>query len=300
MHDLIIVGQGPAGISAAIYAVRAGLDVLLTGRDHGALEKADLVENYFGFPEPIRALDLLQRGLDQAERLGVKVIQAEVTGITWNNHFEVDSNQGTWQSDSVILASGMPRRKSSLAGLSSYEGKGVSYCAVCDGFFYRGKTVAVLGNGDYAFKEASELLPFTSSITILTNGRPFEATESNPAIKVRTDKILRLEGDDEKVRRLIFEGDAVLEIDGVFVAEGTASALDLAMKLGLDNDGKAILVNHLQETNLPGLFAAGDCTGGLLQIAVAVGEGAQAGMSAAGFVRKMKGGKEPTVQWGSK
>ena len=112
MHDLIIVGQGPAGISAAIYAVRAGLDVLMTGRDHGALEKADLVENYFGFPDPIRALDLLQRGLDQAERLGVKIIQAEVTGITWNNHFEVDSTQGTWQSDSVILASGMPRRKS--------------------------------------------------------------------------------------------------------------------------------------------------------------------------------------------
>ena len=300
MHDLIIVGQGPAGLSAAIYAARAGLDVLLTGRDRGALEKADLVENYFGFPEPIKALDLLQRGMAQAVRLGVNVIQAEVTGISWNEHFEVESNQGTWSAVSVILASGMPRRKSALAGLSDYEGRGVSYCAVCDGFFYRGKSVAVLGNGEYAFKEASDLLPFASSITLLTNGRPYEAGQTHPSIKIMTDKIIRLEGDGEKVRRLVLADDKTLEIDGVFVAEGTASALDLAMKLGLDNDGKAILVNNLQETNQPGLFAAGDCTGGLLQIAVAVGEGAQAGMSAAGYVRRQNGDIEPTSQWGKK
>ena len=115
---------------------------------------------------------------------------------------------------------------------------------------------------------------------------------------IRQDKIARLEGDDEKVRRLVLTNGDTLDVDGVFVAEGTASALDLALKLGLDNDGKVILADKQQATNLPGLFAAGDCTGGLLQIAVAVGEGAQAGMSAAAYVRSLKGEKVQKVQWG--
>lgn len=296
-YDLIIVGQGPAGASAAIYAVRSGLKVMMIGRDRGSLEKADKIENYFGFIEPISGADLLGRGLAQASRLGVEIVDAEVTGVTWQDQFEVDTTRGQFTAPSVILASGMPRRKATIPGLGDYEGRGVSYCAVCDGFFYRQKRVAVIGNGEYAFKEASELKPFASEITLLTNGRPNEAAGQDPAIRVDLRKVLRVEGDDEKIRRLILE-DGVLEIDGVFVAEGTASALDLAMKLGLENDGKAILVDDRQQTNLPGLYAAGDCTGGLLQVAVAVGEGAQAGMSAAGFVRKLKGGKEPTVQWG--
>jgi len=300
MHDLIIVGQGPAGLSAAIYAVRAGLDVLLVGRDRGSLEKAEKIENYFGFPEPLSGSELLQNGIDQALRLGVAILSAEVTGITWNEFFEVDTTGGSHQALSVILASGMPRRKANLPGLSDYEGRGVSYCATCDGFFYRGKTVAVIGNGEYAYKEASELKPFAGAIYLMTNGRPYEAAQRDEAIQIITDPVVRLEGDDVKVRRLILSDGKTLDIDGVFVAEGTASALDLALKLGLDNDGKAILVNNKQETNLPGLYAAGDCTGGLLQIAVAVGEGAQAGMSAVGFIRQAKGGKEPTVQWGSR
>lgn len=300
MYDLIVVGKGPAGLSAAIYAVRAGLDVLVLGRDRGSLEKAEKIENYFGFTDPVSGTDLLERGLEQATRLGVSVRQAEITGISWNEHFEVESDQGSWPALAVVLATGMPRRKVALDGLAAYEGRGVSYCATCDGFFYRGKTVAVIGNGEYAFREASELKPFARAIYLLTNGRPYEAAKTDPAIQMMTDKLLRLEGNGERVSQLVLEGEKALEIDGVFVAEGTASALDLAIKLGLDHDGKAILVNDKQETNLPGLYAAGDCTGGMLQIAVAVGEGARAGMSAAGFVRKLKGGKEPTVQWGDK
>lgn len=297
LSDLIVIGQGPAGISAAIYAVRSGLSVTLIGRDKGSLEKAEKIENYFGFIEPISGADLLERGLAQARRLGVQIIQAEVTGITWVEQFEVDTNAGAFMAPSVVLAPGMPRRKAAVAGLTDFEGRGVSYCATCDGFFYRKKKVAVIGNGEYAFKEASELKPFASEITLLTNGRPYDAAAQDPAIRLDLRKIERVEGDEEKVRRVVFT-DGALEIDGIFVAEGTASALDLALKLGLDNDGKAILVDDKQQTNLPGLFAAGDCTGGLLQVAVAVGEGAQAGMSAAGYVRKLKGGKEPTVQWG--
>jgi thioredoxin reductase (NADPH) len=288
MYDVIIVGKGPAGVSAAIYAIRAGLDVLLIGRDSGALAKAEKIENYYGIIEPVSGQELLQRGLDQAVRLGVAVKHEEVTAVRWVDQFTVETTAGEYQSLSVILATGMPRRKAVIAGLSDYEGRGVSYCATCDGFFYRGKTVAVIGNGDYACKEAAELKPFARTIYLMTNGRPYAAAQEDPAIQIRTEKIEKLEGDGEKIRRLVLDSGAPLEIDGVFVAEGTASALDLALKLGLDNDGKKILVSKSQETNLPGMFAAGDCTGGLLQVAVAVGEGAQAGVSAVGFVRQLK------------
>ena len=297
-YDVVVIGQGPAGVSAAIYAVRSGLSVLLIGRDSGSLERADKIENYYGFVEPVSGKQLLQQGLDQAVRLGIGRLQDEVTGIRWDDPFVVETTSGHVQATSIVLATGMPRRKASVAGLSAYEGRGVSYCATCDGFFYRGKTVAVIGNGAYALKEASELKPFAATIYLLTNGRTLDAGDSDPDFVVRTEKIVRLEGDEEKVRRLVLASGEELAVDGVFVAEGTASALDLALKLGLDNDGKVILTDRQQATNLPGLFAAGDCTGGLLQIAVAVGEGAQAGMSAATYVRGLKGEKAQKVQWG--
>jgi len=296
-YDLIVVGHGPAGVSAAIYAVRSGLKVLLVGRDRGSLEKAEKIENYYGFIDPIAGTDLLSHGLQQARRLGVDILEAEVTGITWMESFEASTTRGTYQAPACVLATGMPRRKATIPGLTEFEGRGVSYCATCDGFFYRGKKVAVIGNGEYAFKEASELAHFASEITIFTNGRPFEANGEHPSIKVNLAKVSKAEGDEDKIRRLV-TSEGPIEVDGVFVAEGTASALDLAYKLGLDNDGKVILADASQRTNIPGLFAAGDCTGGLLQVAVAVGEGAKAGMSAAGYVRNLKGGKAPTVQWG--
>ena len=295
--DLIVIGQGPAGISAAVYAVRSGLKVLVISRDRGSLEKAEKIENYYGFIDPVSGPDLLDRGMAQANRLGVEALEAEVTGVTWMDDFNVDTTMGSFVAVSIVLALGMPRRKASVSGLGEFEGRGVSYCATCDGFFYRGKKVAVIGNGEYAVKEADELRHFASEVVILTNGRPLESASPDPAILVDQRKLIKAEGDDDKIRRLVTE-DGPIEIDGVFVAEGTASALDIALKLGLDNDGKVILTDGNQQTNLPGLFAAGDCTGGLLQVAVAVGEGAKAGMAAAGYVRKLQGGKEPTVQWG--
>jgi thioredoxin reductase (NADPH) len=299
MTDIFIAGLGPAGVSAAVYAARAGLSVVLCGRDAGALAKAEKIENYYGFIDPISGPDLLHRGLDQAERLGVTIVRAEITGISWDSHFTVDTDRGPYLALAVILATGMPRRKAAVPGLADFEGRGVSYCATCDGFFYRGKTVAVIGNGEYALREAGELKPFAKEIVLLTNGRPFEAGTRDEQIRLITDKILRVEG-DEQVRRLVLSGEQTIPVDGVFVAEGTASALDLALKLGLANDGQAITVDQDQATSLPGLFAAGDCTGGRLQIAVAVGEGAKAGLAAVEQVRLAKGEtlKGPVNQWG--
>lgn len=298
MYDLIVIGKGPAGLSAAIYAIRAGLQVLVIGRDAGALGTADLIENYFGFVEPVHAGQLLADGIAQAERLGVEVITDEVTGIAWMENYVVHTSKSEFEAKTLVIASGMPRRKATVKGLTEFEGRGVSYCATCDGFFYRGKTVAVIGNGDYAFKEASELKPFAKQIYLLTNGRPYEVERKDEKITVDLRPILGVSGDEIKVRSLEMGDGSTLEVDGIFVAEGTASALDLALKLGLDNDGKTITVSSRnQDTNLPGVFAAGDCTGGLLQIAVAVGDGARAGISAANYVRQLSGEKEVKVQW---
>lgn len=299
MYDLAVIGKGPAGLSAAIYAVRAGLSVLVIGRDYGALEKADKIENYLGFEHPISGLELLAASEAQAKRLGVELLVEEVTGVSWMEHFEVHTSKGSYEAAAVVLATGIPRRKATVKGISEYEGKGVSYCATCDGFFYRGKNVAVIGNGDYALKEASELKAFAANIYLMTNGREFEGNFSDEKIILDKRKISAVRGEDDRVAGLDLEDGSKLDLDGIFVAEGTASALDLALKLGLDNDGKVILTDGGQATNLPGVFAAGDCTGGLLQVAVAVGEGAKAGMTAATFVKESRGEKAPKLQWGS-
>lgn len=297
MFDLIVIGKGPAGLSAAIYAVRAGLKVLVIGRDAGSLAKAEKIENYLGFVDPISGEQLLGQSIAQALRIGVELVTEEVTGIVWGEQFVVHTSEQAYEAPSIVLATGLPRRKATVSGLSDYDGRGVSYCATCDGFFYRGKTVAVIGNGDYAFQEASELKPFASQIYLLTNGRPFAGQQQDDKIVVDLRQITAVSGDETKIRSLTLADGTSLAIDGVFVAEGTASALDLALKLGLDNDGKTITVDQSQATNLPGIFAAGDCTGGLLQVAVAVGEGAKAGMAAASYVRSLRGEKAVSVQW---
>lgn len=288
MYDLIIIGKGPAGLSAAVYAVRAGLSVMVIGRDAGALQKADKIENYLGFTEPISGNRLLDQSLAQVRRLGAEIQEAEATGVSWQEHFLVQTSDNNLSARAVILATGMPRRKASVPGLSDYEGRGVSYCATCDAFFYRGKNVVVIGDGDYAFHEASELKEFAAEITLLTNGREYKGQQQDEAIKLDSRKINNVTGDEAKVQSVNFADGQNLPVDGIFVAEGTASALDLALKLGLENDGKSIIVDKQQQTNLPGVFAAGDCTGGLLQIAVAVGEGALAGVAAASFVKTQK------------
>jgi thioredoxin reductase (NADPH) len=296
IYDTIVIGYGPAGTTAAIYAVRAGLSVLLIGRDQGSLAKADRIENYYGFVEPISGADLLETGLAQARRLGVSVSTDEVTGVTITETFDVATARNHYEGRTLIIASGMPRKKAAVEGVADYEGRGVSYCAICDAFFYRGKIVAVIGSGDYAFHEASDLLPFASKIYILTNGRTYSGGQ-NEKFVVDERKLAAVTGDEDKLRAVLFTDGESLPVDGAFIAEGTANALDLAGKIGIEHDGKAIIVNADQKTSLNGLFAAGDCTGGLMQISVAVGEGAKAGMAAARYVKEQRGEKVQATQW---
>lgn len=285
MPSILIVGGGPAGLSAAIYAARANVQTTVLYKDGGALEKTDKIENYFGFIDVISGPDLLTRGRAQAARLGAQLVQTEVTGIEYaEKGFSVKTTAGAYAADAIILATGAPRATPPIAGVREFEGRGVSYCAICDAFFYRGKAVAVLGEGEYALEEARTLLPVAASVTLLTNGASAPANLPD-GLLVDTRKVAAVEGDD-KVARVLFADGEPIAVDGVFIAYGTAGSGDFARKLGAQVEGNKIQVSADLSTAVPGLFAAGDCTGGLLQVAKAVSDGAQAAMNAIKFVRQ--------------
>lgn len=280
----IIVGSGPAGVSAALYLARAGVSVTILSKDGGALLKADKIENYYGFAEPISGKELYEQGLANAKRLGCTVKEEEVIGVSFLNTLAVQTTEATYEAEAVILATGTSRTAPKIDGLARLEGHGVSYCAICDAFFYRGKNVAVIGSGEYALHEAQTLLSVAGSVTMLTNGAPL-TVEVPESIAVDTRKIVSIDGEDA-VSGVTFADGKTIAVDGVFVAVGVASSADLARKLGALTEGNRIVTNENGETNLPGLYAAGDCTGGLLQIAEAVAKGAKAGLAAVRFLRE--------------
>ena len=280
MH-VVIVGTGPAGVSAALYARRGGADVTVVAKDDGALSAADRIENYYGFEEPISGAELLHRGSEGARRLGVVFERDEVVGFApppEGNGYIVVGRQRSYEADALILAAGAQRVGLPVAGIRAFEGHGVSSCAVCDAFFYRGRHVAVIGAGAYAQHEAQILLPHAARVTLLTNGTAPEVSFP-PSVTVDTRRLLRVEG-ERRVERVVFTDETPLDVDGVFLAVGVAGSTALAQKLGVRLDGSSIAVDAHMATNVPHVYAAGDCTGGLLQIAKAVYEGAQAGLSA--------------------
>ena len=327
MEKIIIIGAGPAGISAALYASRANMDPLVINNGIGALEKAEKIENYYGMEHPVSGKELFETGLAQAKALGVRILEAQVLGIGGFDTFTVKTTAGAFDTISVILATGSKRKAPAIPGIKELEGRGVSYCAVCDAFFYRGKDVAVLGNSDFALHEAEELAPMAGSVTIYTDGKEPEFSRKS-SFAVNTMKIQSVEGDEkvsglrlisqsetdaksdtdgEKNFQLLPEGkeaemeaselhnpespvrdstETFVPADGVFVALGTAGSSEMARQMGAALTEKGnIKVNEKMESTIPGLFAAGDCTGGLLQVAKAVYDGAQAGLSANQYVR---------------
>ena len=298
MENIVIIGAGPAGISAALYAARGNMNPLVINNGIGALEKAEKIENYYGLEQPLSGKELYERGIAQAKALGVHILDAEVLGISGFDTFTVKTTAGDFDTVSVILATGGKRSAPKIPGLKEFEGRGVSYCAVCDAFFYRGKEVAVVGNGEFALHEAEELRNVTQDVTIYTDGKEPEFSREHP-IAVNTMKIQAIEGDD-KVSGLLMQSDTAAQdaeapensfypADGVFVALGTAGSTEIARQMGAEISDKGnIKTDEEMATTIPGLFAAGDCTGGLLQVSKAVYEGSMAAISAGKYVRHKK------------
>ena len=177
MYDVIIIGAGPAGISASLYTVRRNLKTLVVYKEKSSLEKASKIENYYGFENGIKGEDLYNIGIRQAQNIGVELLNDEITNIKIDYSsvnqqiFKVQTLNNEFETKTVILATGNKKSKPNIKNIDEFEGKGISYCAICDGFFYRNKDVAVIGNGDYAISEAMDLQNVAKSITILTDGK---------------------------------------------------------------------------------------------------------------------------------
>ncbi len=290
MYDVVIIGKGPAGTSSSLYTIRANLKTLVIGKDDSAIRKAGKIDNYFGFSNTISGEFLLQEGEKQASRLGVEILDDEVISVEKDDFFKVMTARETYVSKAVLLATGQPQVKAKLENLAEFEGKGVSYCTTCDGFFYNNLKVGVLGFKDYAIHEAVELETYTKDITIYTNGRELllsdKFKDQAGRFKVNSKPLLKLDGGDF-LQRIFFNDGTSEDIEGLFVAYDSASSLDFARKLGIVADGNSIVVDKYQQTNLDGLFAAGDCTGSFKQISTAVGQGAMAGRKIIEYVRSL-------------
>ncbi|MBQ8980936.1 MAG: NAD(P)/FAD-dependent oxidoreductase [Eubacterium sp.] len=284
MYDVIIIGAGPAGISASLYAKRANKSVLVLYHGESQLEKAHMIDNYYGFVGGITGQQLYDDGIKQARELGVEVKNEQVTHIqmTASMTYEVVADSATYEGKTLILATGNKKIRPNIKSVADFEGKGVSYCAICDGFFYRKKTVAVLGNGEYALSEAGDLENIAAKVYIITDG--LEAPQTDK-FEVITKKIAEVRG-DAKISTVVFDDGSELTIDGLFVALGVAGGADFAKKLGISLDGDSIKVNADMSTNIPGVYSCGNVTGGLLQVCKAVYEGAEAGLSAVKYLKE--------------
>lgn len=285
MFDVIIIGAGPAGVTASLYAKRANLKILVIYYQETSLQNAEKIENYYGFEDGIAGKELYLSGIRQAQNLGVEIKKEEVIKIEKEeNRFRVTTTNNVHESKAVILATGSQKNKPNIQGINQFEGKGISYCAICDGFFYRNKIVAVLGNGNYAISEVNDLLNIVHQIKILTNGEPAPEFRADN-VEINTKPVKEIKG-DTRVEEIQFTDNTKLKVDGVFIAQGVANSSDFAKKLGLLLKKDAIVVNENMETNVAGVYACGDCTGGTYQIAKAVYEGMKAGLTVIQYLRR--------------
>lgn len=283
MYDTIIIGGGPAGASAAIYLQRFKKNVLLIMKDQGALGKTAHIDNYYGIIDTIAGPELLRRGIEQCIRLGVTVIEDEVISIDNFPDYTVKTIKGSYNSKTLMMATGKNQVKLKAKNFNDFIGKGISYCAICDGFIYRNKKIGLVGNKEFMEEELEILKNFSEDITIFTDGMDLSVEVDKPVV---TDKLMEIIGDD--VIKQVVAGDETYDLDVLFIAIGSPSASDFALRLGafLDSQNN-IEVDENYMTNVPGLFAGGDCIGGLLQIVKAASDGAHAAIAINRYLKEM-------------
>ena len=276
-YDVIIIGAGPAGISAGLYTKRANKKTLIIYNNESSLEKATKIENYYGFENGISGEELYKKGIEQAKNLGINVKKEEVIKIDKiKDIFEVKTVNENYTAKNVVLATGNKKNKPDIKNIEKFDGKGVSYCAICDGFFYRGKDVVVIGNGNYAIAETNDLINIVNHVTILTNGKKIPEFRAEN-VDIENRKAVAIEGNDN-VEAVELDDGTKIKTDGIFVAQGVAGSTDFARKIGALVKNEKIVVNEKMQTTVEGLYACGDCIGGTLQVAKAVNDGMIAGI----------------------
>ena len=244
MYDVIIIGAGPAGITAGLYTQRGNLKTLIIHNGKTSLENANKIENYYGFENGITGKELYFQGIRQAQNIGIDVKNEEVIKIEMiEKSFKVKTTKNE----------------------------------------YRNKDVAVIGNGDYAISEVNDLLPVVNKITILTNGKTAPDIRSEK-VEINNRTIKKIFG-HEKVEKIEFDDGTDINVNGIFIAQGTADSTDIAKKIGLVLENNKIKVNENMETNIKGIYACGDCIGGILQISKAVNDGMKTGLNVIKFLK---------------
>jgi len=272
-HDVIIIGAGPAGYTAGIYAARARRDTLILSGilPGGQLVNTTEVENYPGFENGIMGPDLMIIWRKQTERMGAKIVDDEVVKVDFKNKpFKVSTASTEYQADTVIIGTGANPRKLGLAGEQTFAGKGVSYCATCDGPFFRNLELVVAGGGDSAIEEATFLTKFATKVHLVHRRKELRASKvmqerafNNPKIQFHWNSTVEEINGDEKVKQVILKDTlsnekSTLDVGGVFVAIGHEPNTGLFQdQVELDKQGYVVLKNHT-ETSVPGVFAAGD------------------------------------------
>ena len=301
MYDVIILGGGPAGLSAGIYTGRAWLKTLIleSAVVGGNAAIADKIDNYPGFPFGILGGELMDNFRKQAERFGAEIRMEEVVKIADTpSGKKVITTEGEYITRAVIIATGARRRELGVEGEQEFLGRGVSYCATCDGAFFRDYPVAVVGGGESAVKEALYLADIASKVYLIHRRDEFRASpdsvdkmRKNAKIEPRLKRVVkRIEG-DTVMRRIILqdvqsEAEEVLEVEGLFVSIGLVAATEFVAGLINTEDGYIITDDHM-ETSVAGIFAAGDIRAKRTrQIATAVGDGAQAGMAVTEYLKE--------------
>ena len=304
-HDLVILGGGPAGLTAGLYAARSRLDVvLLEGKACGGqLMTYESVENYPGFPEGIGAPELVRRMVEQATRFGLKILNNQVLSVEVSadkSEKTIILKDGAIRCKSIIVATGAHARKIAVDGEQRLTGKGVSYCATCDGAFFEDCIISVIGGGDQAVEEALYLTKFGRQVNVIHRRDELRATKviqerafNNPKIKFIWDSVVTDIHGEELVEAVTLKNvktgeTSKMDTDSVFVFVGTLPSSEcLNNVVAMDRDG-FIIVNKEMETDVPGIYAAGDVISKRLrQISSSVGEGAVAAFNAEKYLENL-------------
>ena len=297
IYDLIVLGGGPAAIGCAIYAARFAMDVLVVGKIFGGLiATTHIVENYPAITS-ISGQGLMDMFKDHMDSLNIPYISDEIWTIDKiDDHFELQSFFQKFKAYSVCIATGSERRKLGVPGEEEFAGRGVSYCATCDGPFYKDKVVCVIGGSDSAAKEALFLAQNTEKVYIIYRGEEIRAEPINKQRVYENDKIeiiydtniVEIRGDNT-VNSVIFDNGQEFEVNGVFIEIGSNPNSDLAKRIGVEaNDKGEIIINRKSETSIPGIFAAGDVADAPFKQAITgVSEGVIAAYSAFDYVKEM-------------
>ena len=294
--DVIIVGAGPAGLQAAVHAARKKASVLILGKPEQSNIYRAHVENYLCVDGVTDGGEMVKIGLDQATRFGAEFVEEDVLGIEQEGDFYIVRSENSKHiARSVILATGIAKKKLKVKGEKEFAGRGVSYCVDCDANFFRNAKVAVVGNGSGAVDGALTLLKYASEVHLVAKeldvSRGLRQRLSVSEVKLKEGAWPSAIAGQNNVEFLILDDGSSLEVEGVFVELGAKGAIELATTLGVQLDMETfstIEVNRKMETNLPGAYAAGDITGQPHQMAKAVGEGCVAGWNAANYVNKLK------------